>query len=785
MTFPRELMASGLEYLNIGQRQPRIDGMAKATGEATYTADLRLPRMLIGKLLGSSYPHAKIVSIDASGALAMRGVKAVVSGLDLPGRKYGPFRSRRDETGLARGKARYIGDPVAAVAAVDEETALEALERIRVEYQELTPVFDSEEAMREGAPLVHDEYERNICAFRNFDFGNVEEAFRASSLVREDRFSSQPLSHAAMEPRAALARFDTSGKLSLWTGTQSPYGVREDLSVALGLSPSKIRIIKPHVGGGFGGKGDLMPHEVAASLLAIRTGRPVKTVLDREEEISATRIRNEMTVYVKTGVTREGIILGQYVKCVANGGAYASTSVMLTYNSGLTCLIPYRIPSFKYEGYMVYTNRAVSGAMRGHGANQPRFAVECQLDMIAQEMDLDPAELRLRNASRKGDTSVNGLVFNSCELSRAIEEVTRATEWKTKRERKNKRKGIGIACGGFVCGARGGSHTASSCFIQVSEDGGVILSTGSSDIGQGSDTTLAQIAAEVLGLSASDISVVSGDTETTPVDPGTFSSRVTFYAGNAAMEAARDVRRVLAGMASKWLGAPPEEIEFRDHGAYVRNAPEKRIPFPKLAQLAVAADHGRSLIGKGQWAPQNTQFPDKVTRYGNVSGAYSFAAQVAEVEVDTETGEVKLERVTIGDDCGRVVNLLGAEGQAEGSVSMGQGHALLENLVFGDKGQVMNPSLLEYRIPTSADMADVSFLEVGSPDPLGPYGAKEIGEGLIISTVPAIVNAIFDATGVRIMDLPVRPEQILEGLKKIPADLPRTDFGTRNGETVE
>ncbi len=761
-----EINRADITYSNIGQPQPRIDGMEKATGEARFTADLKMPRMLIGKLLGSPSPHAKILNIDVRKALALPGVKAVVTGADLPGQKYGPFRSRRDETGLARGKVRYIGDPVAAVAAIDEETAFEAIELINVEYEELPAVFDPEEAMKEGAPLIHEEYGTNICARRHFNFGDAEKGFNASYHIREDHFFSQGLSHGALEPRAAVAYLDTSGKLTLWTGTQSPYNVRQDLSLVLGLPASKIRVTKPFVGGGFGGKGSLSSHEVAASLLAIKTRQPVKISLTREEEISITKLRHPMSVYIKTGVGKDGIILAQYVKCIANGGAYASTSVMVAYNAGLTCLIPYRISNFKYDGYVTYTNRPVSGPMRGHGANQPRFAVESQLDMIANDIKIDPAELRLRNATQKGDTSINGLIFNSCALSRAIQEATTASGWNQKKGGKETNRGVGIACGGFVCGARAGSHTASSCFVQVNEEGGVVLSTGSSDIGQGSETTLAQIVAEVLGISLSNVRVISGDTETTPIDPGTFSSRVTFYAGNAAMQAALEVRRSLAEMAAKFMQATAEDIEFRDHKVFVKHAPEKTMAFSNLAQMAISFGHGRSIIGKGQWAPQNTQFPDKTTYYGNVSGAYSFAAQVAEVEVDSETGEVKVVEVTIADDCGRVINLLGAEGQAEGSVSMGQGHALMENILFGDRGQIMNPSFLEYKIPTALDMADVSFLGVGFPDPSGPYGAKEIGEGLIISTVPAIMNAIFDAVGVRITELPARPEKILEGLKR-------------------
>jgi len=753
-------------YLNVGQPQPRIDGLEKATGEARYTGDLKLPRMLIGKLLVSPHPHARILNIDFSKALTLLGVKAVVTGVDLSGQKYGPFRSRRDETGLARDKVRYIGDPVAAVCAKDEETALEAIELIRVEYEELPAIFDVEEAMQEGSPLIHEEYKTNICAQRHFNFGDVEEGFNSSSHIREDHFFSQGLSHGALEPRAALAHLDPSGRLTLWTGTQSPYNVRQDLSLVLGLPASKIRVIKPFVGGGYGGKGGLSSHEVAASLLAIKTRQPVKISLNREEEISMTRLRHPMSVYVKTGVRNDGAIMAQYVKCIANGGAYACTSVMVAYNSGLTCLIPYRISNFKYDGYVIYTNRPMSGPMRGHGANQPRFAVESQLDMIAEDIGLDPAELRLRNATQKGDTSVNGLLFRSCELSRAIREATGASGWKQKRSRKETNRGIGIACGGFVSGARAGSHTASSCFVQVNEEGGVVLSTGSSDIGQGSDTTLAQIAAEVLGLSPSDITVVSGDTETTPIDPGTFSSRVTFYAGNAAMRAASEVKHLLAETAAKFMEANVEDIEFRDHKVFVKHAPDKEMAFRKLAELTISSGHGRSVIGKGQWAPSNTQFPDRTTCYGNVSGAYSFAAQVAEVEVDTTTGEVRLQKVTIADDCGQVVNVLGAEGQAEGSISMGQGHALMEKILFGDRGQIMNPSFSEYKIPTAADMAGVSFLGVGLPDPEGPYGAKEIGEGLLISTLPAITNAIYDAVGVRITELPVRPEKILEGLRK-------------------
>ncbi len=753
-------------YSIIGKRLPFIDGMDKATGEAKYTANYILPGMLTGRLLRSPYPHARILNVDYSKALKLSGVKAVVTGADISGKKYGFFRSRRDETGIAKEKVRYIGDAVAAVAAVDEDTAFEALNLITVDYEELPAVFDPEEAINEGAPLVHDQYERNIVARRTFDFGDVEDGFKNSDYIREDSFYSQGISHGNSEPRACLAQYERSGKLTIWTSTQSPSYIQRDLSLLLNMPESRIHVIKPIVGCGFGGKVELDAHQVGAALLAMKSGRPVKITCTREEEIAATRIRVPMTVHVKTGVKKDGTLVAQDVKCLADGGAYASTSVLLMFNSGLTTLIPYRIPNLTYEGVMSYTNKPVGGAMRGHGANQPRFAIESQLDMIAEDLGMDAAEMRLKNATQAGDTSISGLEFDSCELSEAIRASTKHAEWGRKRGQKDTNRGIGLACGGFVCGARIGGLTATGIFIQVNDDGGVTVMTGSSDLGQGSRTVIAQVAAEELGLSLSDITVNSADTESTPIDPGTFSSRVTFYAGNATLVAAQDVKTQLAEIAGEILEANLEDLIFKDRQVFVKGSPDKSIPFDKLAHSARTMGPGRLIIGTGHWAPTNTQFPDRKTRYGNVSGAYSFACQVAEVEVDRETGEVKLLKITIGDDCGQVINVLGAEGQAEGSGVMGMGHALMEDIIFGKKGQIMNPSYLDYKIPTAKDVSDVVALEVGKPDPVGPYGAKEIGEGLLISTVPAILNAIYDAVGVRITELPVTPEKILGGLEK-------------------
>ena len=752
-------------YSQIGKAQPQIDALAKATGQAKYTADFDLPRMLVGKLLGSPHPHARVLSVDASKALALKGVKAVVTGRDVPGKKYGMFKSRRDETGLAL-KARYVGDPVAAVAAVDEETALEALDLISVEYDVLPAVFDPEEAMKEGAPRLHDEYELNIVADTHYDFGDVDAGFKESDHIREDQFFMQPNSHGCMEPRGVLVDHDSTGKFTVWTSTQSPFHVRRDTSRALGIPVSKVRIIKPHVGGGFGGKIETHPMHIAAALLAMKTARPIQIILTREEEISITRTRAAMKVNVKTGVKKDGAIMAQYVKILADSGAYSSTSIMMMYNAGLTCMIPYRIPNFKYDGYQVYTNKAVSGPFRGHGANQPRFAVESQLDMVAEDIHMDPAALRLRNASQTGDTTISGLKFVSCELSRAIEESTKKAEWDKKRGHKETNRGIGMACGGFVCGARGAGHTASGTNIHVNEDGGVTVLSGSSDIGQGCNSMMAQITAEELGIPISDITVIAADTETTPLDPGTFSSRVTFYSGNATLIAARQVKSQLAEIAATLMEASADDILFRDKKVFVKGSPDRFIPFGELVKRAEGLGHGRLIIGQGQWAPTNTQFPDRKTKYGNVSGSYSFSTQIAEVEVDKETGQVKVLDVTIGDDCGQVINPMSVGGQAEGSVYMGIGHAFLEQVLFGDNGQMMNPSFLDFKMPTPLECAPTTMVEVGKPDPIGPYGAKEIGEGLLITSVPAIVNAIYDAVGVRIHELPVTPEKILDALEK-------------------
>ena len=752
-----------MEYSVIGKRLPRIDAPIKATGQAKYAADLSLTGMLFGKTLKSPYAHARILKLDTSKAERLPGVKAVITGRDTSGKKYGFFRSTMDQVYLPLDKVRFIGEEIAAVAAIDEDIAEEALELIDVEYEEMPAVFDPEEALKEGAPKVHEEVERNVCCQRLFNFGDVEKGFQESDHIREDRFTFEAVIHASLEPHASLASFDSTGKMTLWTTTQMPFLLRRDLSRILEIPSGKIRVIKPFIGGGFGGKGGLCGNNLCALLLARKSGRPVKIVYSREEEFVGTWRKIPMIIDLKTGVKRDGTLVAQHSRCIHDGGAYSGTGILTLYNTGLAQLIPMRLPNFKYEGYRVYTNKPPCGAQRGHGQNQPRYAVECQLDMIAKDLGIDPVDIRLRNATQPGDVTISKLRITSCGLSEALKRVAVKADWRAKRGKGAGRHGIGIACGGFVCGARFSSVSAGSALIKLDEDGeGVTLLTGASDIGQGSDTILAQIVAEELGLTLGHIKVIAADTDTTPFDGGSGSSRVTFYAGNAARLAAIDMREQLARIVADQLEANPDDLVFRDSSVYVKGSPEKRLPFAEVVRLGQL---NQVLLGRGSYMPKSVEWPDNKTFAGNVSGAYSFSAQAAEIEIDRETGQIKLSKLTLGDDCGFPLNPMSTEGQAEGSASMGQGQAMLESVCI-QEGQIFNPSLLDYKIPTVLDSPEMEPHHVITNDPEGPYGAKEIGEGYILSTAPAIANAIHDATGVWLKNLPITPEKILQAIEK-------------------
>jgi len=753
------------EYLVIGKGLPRKDSILQATGQAEFVQDMTLPRMLFGKTLKSPYAHARIVNINTSKAERLPGVKAVITGRDTPGLKYGPLKNYRDRDLLAIDKVRFIGDEVATVAAIDEDIAEEALELIKVEYEPLPPVLDAAEAMQQEGPRVHDAVEHNIALERHWNFGDVEKGFKKADYVREDRLTTQITKHGYLETHACLADYDSSGKLTVWANSQRLFSIRRDLSRTLGIPYNKIRVIKPHVGGAFGGKEFLSSPWYCASLLAMKTGQPVKMVYTMREDMMCTYRRMPMIYNIKTGVKKDGTLVAQHTRAILDGGAFIVLGPSTLYNIGLAHMIPYRLPNFKLDAYQIYTNKMPHAPQRGHGQVQTHFAIEYQLDMIAEELGLDPAEVRLKNALHTGDVTVNGLRIISSGFSEAIQKATEGTGWKEKRSKPLSNRGIGIGCSGFPCGAREAAQSDTGAVIHLTEEGDVILLMGVSDVGQGCNTIMTQIVAEILGLAVEDITIFTADTETTPFDPGAWASRTTFYAGNAAKRAAEDVRDQLARVAAARLGVTPEDLEFRDKAVSVKGSPERRMSFADAVREAQTSSTGKLVIGTGSYFPPNVEWPDRKTYAGNITGSYSFATQVAEVEVDKETGQVRVVKLTTVGDSGRVLNPLLWEGQVEGGGSMAQGMALYEELHIKD-GQVMNPSFMDYRMPTALDAPQMESISIVSNEPEGPFGAKEVGEGIICCSVGAIANAIHNATGVWVKDLPITPEKILKALRE-------------------
>jgi 4-hydroxybenzoyl-CoA reductase alpha subunit len=756
------------DYVNIGKRLPRVDAVVKATGEAKYAGDLSLPGMLHGKMLRSPYPHARIRHIDTSQAKRLSGVRAVLTGKDTIGFKAGGISAQGDEPYLALDKVRFIGDAVAAVAAIDEETAEEALDLIRVEYEELPAVVDPLSAMNEDAPLIHDHAPRNISFKTDLSYGDVDKALRECNYAREDRFETTPIRHGFLEPHAALAVWDHSGRVSFWGSKQSPYFTYRNLAKALNIPLSRVRVVQPYIGGGFGGKNEMFNVDFCAALLSRKTGKPVRIVVSQQEVLFAYRQRHPTVIDLKTGFKKDGTILALEAHIIADGGAYLSIGALSLYLMCAFLCMPYRLPNMRAKGYRVYTNTQPSCAMRGHGVPQSRFAAEVQLDIAAKEMGLDPVDLRLKNALKPGEETPNGFKITSCGLEESIVAAKRIiTGWRRQRPKDDgrKKRGIGIGCYGYVSGPRMAGHNTAGAVIKVHEDGGISLSTGSTDVGQGSDTVLSQIAAEVLGVRLEDIRYGMVDSDITPLDPGTFGSRVTFVTGNAVRIAAEDARGQLAEVAANALEANPRDIMFKDRKVYVAGSPDRGMPFSKLVKIAQYSGTGKTILGRGYWAPEGLEVPNFETGRGNMSAAYSFGTQVAEVEVDTETGFTKVTRMAMVHDCGQPLNEMLMEGQLEGSAIGGVGHTLMEEIVRKE-GQTMNPSFLDYRMPSTLDACPLEILHTDTYDEMGPFGAKETGEGIQVAVVPAIVNGIHDAMGVAFKRIPITPVMVLDALKK-------------------
>jgi 4-hydroxybenzoyl-CoA reductase subunit alpha len=799
------------EFAVIGKPTAMVDAAEKTTGSGKYTDDLSVPGMLVGKILHSPYPHARIKAIDTSKAQKLDGVVAVAVGKDAP-KTYGILPVGHDEYPLALDKVRYVGDNVACVVATSEAIAERALELIDVDYEVLPGYFDPEESMKAESDLIHDHKPNNIEKDYHHVFGDPEKGFTEADQIAEARFISNEVTHAAMEPHSTLASFEIDphtgkpGRLTVWSSTQVPYYLQHKLSLVLEMPMAQIRVIKPLVGGGFGGKSEVIPLEIIAAIAARKAQAPVKITYTREEVFWAHRGRPRTIIDLKTGVKKDGRITAVKARVVQDGGAYCSYGVVTILYSGALLGALYDIPNIQFDGYRVLTNKPACGAMRGHGTVNVRFAFESQLDELASAIGMDAAEIRRRNLLKPPCITVNGLRVQSYGLPECIEKTVERSGWKERKGKLAKGRGLGIACSHYVSGAANSIIRSdmphSTVNIKIDRDGGVVVYTGASEIGQGSDTMTAQVAAETLGCSLSRVRVVAADTDLTPIDIGSYSSRVTFMAGNATLRAAAEVKKLIAAAAAKKMSCDPGDVVIRDdrvsrearvgtdtvvrpaqegsatsvsgrvEGQILRGSlqqkrkeegPKDSMTFEEAVVAAI--DFHGALTGTGSYAPPAEARGGKHKGAGvGPSPAYSYSSQVAEVSVDEETGEVTVHKVWAAHDCGRALNPVSVEGQIIGSVWMGMGQALTEEMVWKD-GMLMNPGLLEYRSPSSVESPEVEPIIVESVDPEGPFGAKECSEGSLAATIPAIANAIYDAVGVRLHESPFTPERVLAALR--------------------
>jgi len=758
----------------IGQAHPKIDGIAKATGIALYTDDLVLPGMLHAKILRSTQAHARIRSIDASAALALPGVHAVITGRDLP-IKYGVIPWTQDENALAPEKVRFVGDEVAAVAALDEDTANAALKLIRVDYEPLHAFLDPEEALRTPEPQIHEqtpeqkekEHRGNVSKHVRLEFGEVEAGFGAADVVVEDDYEFHGTTHAPIEPHCALAQYAPDGVLTLWSSTQITHYVQRALAHVLELSESRVRVIQPCLGGAFGGKSDPFALEFVVAKLAMITGRPVKCLWTREEVFYAHRGRHPMRMHYRTGATRGGKITAVDARILIDGGSYSSFGLVTTYYSGQLLTGPYHFPAYRFDSTRVFTNKPPCGPKRGHGSVQPRFAFEVQLDQLAERLEVDPIELRRRNFQGENVKTVNGQRVTSNGFLACLDAVERASGWRERRGKMARGRGLGVAGSMYITGTNypvyPNAMPQAGVQLKVDRSGLVTVFTGSNDIGQGSSSMCRYIVAEELGLDPSDVRVLAADTDLCPVDLGAYSSRITFMVGNALIDACRKLRaKLVTALAEDWR-VPGERVALALGVAYDREDPARKLAMREAFRLAETR-----FDTLGETGSYNTPTLGGDYRGGTIgaSPAYSFTAHVVEAEVDEETGRITVAHCWIAHDCGRALNPMLVAGQMEGSAYMGIAEALMEDHGVNRFGLHSGPSLLDYRIPTAVDTPELSALIVESLDPEGPYGAKEAGEGPLHPSIPAISNAVFDAVGIRLKHLPFTPAKVLAALRE-------------------
>ncbi len=802
----------------VGTPRAKVDAYVKVTGRAVYADDIMLPRMLYGRLLRSPHAHARILSMDTSRALALPGVLAVITGEELP-QKFGILPSSQDEHALAVDKVRYVGDPVVAVAALDPDILDEAMKLIQVEYEVLPQLMSIDEALAHPEVKINDEARiGNIHKAVSYEFGEVEAGFAEADYIREDWFYYEGNTHAPLEAHACVAQWEPNpsdpvgGRLTLWSSTQTPHYVHRELSKVLGIPQSHVRVIAPHVGGGFGGKSDPFSHEICASELSRRTGRPVKITCTREEVFLLHRGRHPVKMWIKTGVRRDGTLTAMHFRSFLDGGAYGSYGIASTYYTGALQTVTYKLPCYKFEGMRLFTNKPPCGPKRGHGTTQPRYAVEVHLDKIAHDLAIDPVELRRRNLIEPYSYTVNGLRITSCALAECLDEVVERSGWNEFHEQKRAgvaregkhsahgegdhkqgegeheaspllwtegvhrnaaqsgpiKRGMGLAASSYICGAGKPIYwnelPHSAVQIRLDRSGGVTVYCGATDIGQGSTSILAYIVAEELGVQPERIHLQTADTALTPVDLGSYSSRVTFMAGNAAIAAARKLKEQLFQVAAGRLSVPLERLQAANDILYDEDDPGLTMPFEQAVQLAES--RFGALVAAGSYTPPEGIHGDYKGAGVGPSPAYSYSTCVAQVAIDEETGELAVEKLWLAHDVGQSINPLLVAGQVEGGAYMGYGEAVMEQQIFR-KGQHKIPSLLDYKLATTLDTPEIETILIEIPDREGPYGGKEAGQGPLNPVIPAIANAVYNAVGVRIDEVPITSDKIYKALKML------------------
>jgi CO/xanthine dehydrogenase Mo-binding subunit len=762
-----ELLTEQREHYSvIGKRIPKYDSLEKVSGRAQYLADLKLPGMLYGKILRSRYAHAKILRIDTSKAEKLPGVVAVITAKDTPRIKFGFLK---DNLALKEGKVLSHRDEVAAVAAFDQDTAARAIELIEVEYERLPPVFDPIESMKKGAPLLHEDNGGNVAKIPfSFRAGDTDSVFRRDDVITDEgEYSLNFMTHVALGTMGALASFDSSGRLTVYANTQAPFIYQREIADALGIPGDLVRVIQPYIGGAFGRGMDLYPVDVIAALLSIKTRRPVKIVFSREEDLSFSPTRQPAIIRIKTAASKEGILLARSVQVYLDTGAYVSwgafdARVMMATTSG-----QYRIQNVSFDAWPVYTNNPYSGTMRGAGNPQINFAIESQMDILARKLSLDPVEFRLRNCNRPGDLTVQGMRITTCAMEETLRLAANQIGWKGRHREGasgSKKRGIGFSTLFHVAGgARVYRSDGCGAMIKIDDFGKVSVQIGMSEIGTGSDTSIAQIVAEELGVPISKVEILNKDTSFRPWDVGIHASRATFIGGTAALLAARDARRQILELASKELFEDPSKLTISNGEIYSIAASGKRIEYSKVLRRAHFAPDGKVVMATSFFDPPTEMLEAENNFVGNISMTYAFGTQAALVEVDTDTGKVEVLKVVAVHDAGRILNPLGAEGQIEGGIIMSLGYSLFEQLIL-DEGMVMNSSFADYKLATSLEMPEMKVIFVGEPDPTGPFGAKGLGEHGCIPTAAAIANAVYDAIGVRMTELPLRPDRVLQAI---------------------